>query len=89
MAGVSVGPEGFVVDAELLARAFALDPATVRERMRNGDITSLSETGTGDDQGRFRLTFYHGGRALRLTVDGSGTVISQATFSAHPPRPRR
>lgn len=87
-AAVTVEEGGFVVDAGVLGQAFDLDPATVPERLRAGEITSLCETGRDEDAGRWRLTFFFAGRALRLTVDGRGEVLSRSTFSAHPPRPQ-
>lgn len=80
MTGVEVTAGGFTVDAALIAAAFGLSPADVPAAMRAGHITSRCETGIDADAGRFRLTFFHAGRALRLTVDGAGTVLSRATF---------
>jgi hypothetical protein len=77
--------DGFVVDAGLLAEAFRLSPAEVRALMRAGRITSRCEVGTGTDAGRWRLSFYHGERVCRITVDAEGAVIGRATF----PAPRR
>lgn len=85
--GVTITAEGFLVDAEVLGAAFGLAPATVPERLRTAEITSRCETGVDEDAGRWRLTFYHGGRALRLTVDAKGVILSRSTFAAHPPRP--
>ena len=85
--GVSITAEGFVVDAEILGTTFGLDPATVPDRLRASEITSRCETGMEEDAGRWRLTFYCGGRALRLTVDAKGAILSRATFSTHPARP--
>lgn len=86
MSGITVTAQGFEVDADLIAAAFGLDPAQLQEKMRAGDVTSLCEKGEDDDAGRFRLTFMHGGRALRLTVDAQGRVLSRATFpAARPP----
>lgn len=87
MTEVSVTAEGFVVDAEVVGAAFDLDPATVPERLRSGEITSRCETGVDEDAGRWRLTFYCGGRGLRLTVDEKGVILSRATFAAHAPHP--
>jgi hypothetical protein len=84
---VSVTEGGFVVDAELLGAAFGIEAASVPERLRTAEITSLCETGVEEDAGRWRLTFYRGGRALRVTVDARGTILSRSTFAAHPPRP--
>ncbi|MDN2566314.1 DUF6522 family protein [Aquibium sp. A9E412] len=89
MSRLTVSDDGFVVDAELLGAAFGLAPAAVPEKLRAGAITSLCEAGVDADAGRWRLTFYHAGRALRLVVDGDGTILSRGRFDAHPPRPAR
>ncbi len=82
MAEVTVTKDGFVVDAELVGAALGVEPASVPARMRSGEITSRCETGVAEDAGRFRLTLFCDGRALRLTVDGEGTILSRATFPA-------
>jgi len=87
MSGITVTAQGFEVDATLIAAAFGLDPAQLQEKMRAGDVTSLCEKGEGDDEGRYRLTFRHDGRAMRLTVDANGRVLSRATFPAGRSRP--
>ncbi|MDO5528822.1 MAG: DUF6522 family protein [Paracoccus sp. (in: a-proteobacteria)] len=74
--------DDFQVDAELLSGAFGLSQAEIKARMRDGRITSRCETGEGEDAGRWRLTFQHEGRALRLVVDGTGAIISRASFPA-------
>lgn len=80
MSSVSVSENGFVVDAALIGKAFHIDPDVVREEMRSGTITVRSETGVGADEGRWRITFVRKGRALRLTVNREGEVLSQGTF---------
>ena len=85
MTSVTITAQGFEVDAVMVAAAFGLDPAELRDKMRAGDVTSLCEKGIDADEGRFRLTFRHKGRALRLTVDAEGRVVSRATFPAHRP----
>ena len=88
MTEVTRTAEGFVVNAEILGVAFDLDPATVPERSRKSDITSRCEVGVEEDAGRWRLIFYHaGGRALRLTVDSDGAILSRSIFAARSPRP--
>lgn len=82
MSEVTKNPDGFEVDAELLSAAFGLSETEVRARMRDGRVTTLSEKGEGEDEGRWRITFFSGARALRLTVDGNGTVLSKSTFPA-------
>lgn len=74
--------ESFVVDATLLSRAFAIPVAEVRQRMRDGRITSRCEAGVDEDAGRWRLTFRNDDRTCRLTVDGAGEILKQSTFTA-------
>ncbi len=71
---------GFVVEAEIIGAALGIDPSLVPKRMRTGEITSRFEAGIDEDAGRFRLTFFSRDRALRLTVDGQGKVLSRSTF---------
>ncbi|RJL19682.1 DUF6522 family protein [Paracoccus siganidrum] len=75
----------FEVDAAMIADGFGIDAAQVAAFMRDGRITSRCEEGIEADAGRWRLTFYLGDRALRLTVDAGGQVLSRARFAA----PRR
>jgi hypothetical protein len=89
MPQVSVTPQGFQVDAETLGAAFGLDPGDLREKMRAGEVTCLCERGVDADVGRFRLTFRHAGRVLRLTVDGDGRILKRATFVRTPNRADR
>lgn len=82
MTQIEMSGESFVVDAELIADAFRIEPEEVRRRMQSGAITSRCEKGMDEDEGRWRLVFHHDGRALRLTVDGTGRVLGRATFAA-------
>ncbi|SES07436.1 hypothetical protein SAMN04490244_105209 [Tranquillimonas rosea] len=86
MSTVTFDTDGFVVDAEVVGDAFGIEPEAVPEKMRSGRITSRCEKGVDEDEGRWRLTFFSGGRALRLIVDAKGTILSRSTFPAHPPR---
>ncbi len=70
----------FVVDVEVLAETFGLSRDDVRQAMRDGAITSRCEAGVAEDEGRWRLTFYHRDRAFRLVVDTAGTVLKRASF---------
>ncbi len=69
------------VEAEDLGPLLGLAPADVQEQMRNGTITSRFETGVGEDAGRYRLTFHHQGRRVRLTCTGDGTVLTTTRTS--------
>lgn len=88
MTRIETNKEGFVVDAEILAEAFGIEVAEIRHLMQSGAIASRCETGVDEDEGRWRLVFFHGGRALRLTVDGTGQILVRARFDAPRPRPR-
>ncbi|MFV0514449.1 MAG: DUF6522 family protein [Jhaorihella sp.] len=80
--------DGFVVDAADLGPLLDLPPADVPGLMREGRITSVSETGTEDDDGRYRVSFRHEGTTVRLTLDASGNVLSVARTIV-PPAPGR
>lgn len=77
--------DGFTVPAELIGPTFGIKAADVPGLMRSGAITSRCETGVGDDAGHWRITIFYSGRALRLTVEETGLVVSRSTFDA----PRR
>lgn len=77
MIQVELSDTGPVVDVSLIANAFDLDPVEIQNLMRAGKITSRCERGVGKDAGRWRLTFWHADRALRLTVDDTGTILSR------------
>ena len=70
----------FVVPADLLANALGLSETDVKEGMRTKMITSQSETGLGDDEGRWRLTFFYQDRAVRFIVDEHGEVLKRVGF---------
>ncbi|MFC7704371.1 DUF6522 family protein [Plastorhodobacter daqingensis] len=78
MSGVTREGEGFVVEAALLAEGLGLQADEVPELMRSGQISSRCEKGTGEHEGRWRLSFRLGGRTLRLTVDGAGRILARA-----------
>ncbi len=68
------------IDAAVVAEGFAIEPALVQPLMHSGAITSLYECGTNDDMGRYRLTFFHEKRCLRLVIDATGDIIERSTF---------
>lgn len=71
---------GFAIDAQDLAQAFGMTPGEIRNLMGSGGIVTKFESGEGADAGRFRLSFRHGRKTLRLTVDASGSVLFQSAF---------
>jgi hypothetical protein len=74
---VDIGPKGHILAAEDLGPLLRLDPALVQGLMASGAITSQFEKGVGADEGRFRLTFWHGKLRVRLTCAEDGTVLSR------------
>ena len=85
MTDVEWDGDQFIVDAQMLAKAFELSVEETRTRMQGGQIASLCEAGEGEDADRWRLTFRHQGRALRVIVDTHGAILSTSTFPVgHP-----
>lgn len=76
------------VDATIVAAGLQLAPEDLRMALHSGAVTSICETGEGDDAGRTRVTFYSATRRMRLVVDATGTVLqrSAADFSRRPKR---
>jgi hypothetical protein len=63
------------IDASILGKGLGLEPARLPELLRSGAITSRCERGVDEDEGRYRLSFFHAGRRLRLVTDASGHVL--------------
>lgn len=68
------------IDAAIIADGLGIAVPLLRECMRAGTITSLSEEGIDADEGRYRLTFFYEHRRFRLVVDGSGAIIQRSTL---------
>ncbi|WP_445500673.1 DUF6522 family protein [Microvirga sp. G4-2] len=68
------------VDASVLGEGLGVEPSCVPELLRSGAITSRCERGIGEDEGRFRLTFFHAGRRLRLVVEAAGRILQRSTI---------
>lgn len=63
------------VDGEVVARGLDLDVAVFRLLMDAEKITVLCERGTGEDEGTWRVSFYHDGRRARFVVDAQGRIL--------------
>jgi len=68
------------IEASVLGEGLGLEPSCVPELLRNGAITSRCERGVDEDEGRFRLTFFHAGRRLRLVVDTAGRILQHTSI---------
>ena len=67
-----------IIDPAILARDLRIVVSTVQRLMCNGEITALCERGVGSDAGRYRLTFFHQNRRLRLIVDDAGSIVQHS-----------
>lgn len=63
------------VEASLLGKGLSLEPSLVPELLRKGAITCRFERGIDEDEGSYRLSFFHDGRRLRIVFDLSGHVL--------------
>lgn len=72
---VALTADGATVDAHDLAPLLGLEPSQVPEKMRSGEITSQSENGVGEDDGRVRLTFWYQDHRIRMICDQDGNVL--------------
>jgi hypothetical protein len=70
----------FEVDAAVLGHGLGVDASLVPGLLRAGQITSFCERGVDNDRGRFRLTFFHKSKRLRLVLDELGRVVRQSTI---------
>ena len=69
-------PPSIEIEGAVVAQALGLDVAVFKQLMTDRKITMLCERGTGPDNGRYRATFYHGNRRVRVVVDEDGRVLS-------------
>ena len=78
------------IDASIIGQDLGLEPVEVRRLMHEGKLTSSCERGVDEDAGRFRLTFFHENRRLRLITDNTGRIIRRSLidFGDHPPPAR-
>lgn len=77
---IRIDDEGVEIGAETLAEGLGLDPSCVQQQMREGQITSRCERGVGEDEGRWRLTFFSANRRLRLIIDAAGRIVHRSAI---------
>ena len=78
MKGIEFADGAVEIDASIVAEGLGIALARLKEGMRKGTITSISERGVDADQGRHRLTFFSEHRRFRVVVDASGTIIQRS-----------
>lgn len=69
------------IDASVIAEGLGIALPLLRNQMRAGKITSLSERGIDHDSGRYRLSFFAEHRRFRVVVDQSGVIIQRSTLN--------
>lgn len=67
----------FIIDAELLAQKFSVQPGLFRRHLRTGFVSSSVETGIGADEGCRRLSVRYGNRVWRAVVDTDHNMLSE------------
>jgi hypothetical protein len=76
---IEFNDDTFVVDAALLGELLDVPASRVPVLMRDGTITSVCERGVDDNEGEFRLSFFHRNRRARLSTDLTGRIIRRST----------
>jgi hypothetical protein len=77
----------FVIDPSVLTERLSVDAERFRRHMRMGLVTSVVESGTGDDEGCQRLTVRYGNAAWRAIIDADRNVLSEEVVAIGKPRP--
>jgi hypothetical protein len=77
------------IDAAVASRAMKFAVEYFLRQMQRGAIRGRVERGTGEDEGRHRLSFRHRDRELMMVVDEDGRIISQELTVSAPGLRRR
>ena len=72
------------IDAAVAARAMKFAVEYFLRQMQRGAIRGRVERGSGEDEGRHRLSFRHRDRELVMVVDEDGRIVSQELTMATP-----
>lgn len=74
------GNGDFFVDPAFLANRLSIDPGRLRRNMRLGLVTSRVETGTGADEGTWRLTVRCGNAVWRAVIGSGSEMLGEETI---------
>ena len=80
MKRIEFADDAVQIDASIVAEGLGIGLSRLREGMRSGKITSLSERGVDADLGRHRLTFFSKHRRFRVVVDDCGAIIQRSAL---------
>jgi hypothetical protein len=89
MSDIELAEGAVKVDAAVIATDLGLTPEGVLNALRDRRLTAVCEQGLEQDSGRWRLTFYHADRRLRLVVDQAGQVLERSAVRQRARRPGR
>lgn len=81
---VEITDGDILIDAELLGKMLAIEPAAVRALMQARAITSICEKGLDVHRGQYRLSFFYRSRRARLNVDKSGHILQRSIVNFGP-----
>ncbi|GAB5467936.1 MAG: DUF6522 family protein [Rhodospirillales bacterium] len=85
---VTVADGDITIAAEILAPGLGLSVSALKANMAKGLVTSVSETGQGEDAGRRRLTFRYRAKVWRVVVEPDGRLVESPPPSAKPAKKR-
>ncbi len=66
------------MDGAVVAGQLGMETDAFRRLMDAGKISTLCERGTGEDAGKWRVSFYHERKRARFVLDGTGRIIETA-----------
>jgi hypothetical protein len=89
MSDIELAEGAVKVDAAVIAPDLGLRPEGVLNALRARRLTAVCEQGLEQDAGRWRLTFYHANRRLRLVIDHTGRVLERSAVRQRTRRPGR
>ena len=89
MSDIELAEGAVKVDAAVIATDLGLTPEGVLNALRDRRLTAVCEQGLEQDSGRWRLTFYHADRRLRLVIDQAGQVLERSAVLQRARRPGR
>lgn len=84
MTNIELAGDAVNVEAEAIAADLGLSPEGVLDALRDKRLTAVCEQGLEQDAGRWRLTFYHATRRLRLVIDHTGRVLERSAVRQRP-----
>ena len=80
--GGSEGGDEVEVDAAAVAAALGVPTSFLMAEIRHGNVHGIVERGSGEDEGRHRLTFRYRGRKLVMIRERDGRLAPEPAPTA-------